>query len=51
MADEATGATEEFVEILIIPKCGSSLGNDKPKAGPEENDGEIMDALGKEQGD
>jgi len=51
VADEATGATVKPVEILIIPKCGGNVGDDESEAGPEENDGETMDALGKEEVD
>lgn len=51
MADEATGATIKPVDVLIIPKCGRDIGYDEPEAGPEEDDGETMDAFGKEEVD
>jgi len=51
VADEATGATVKPVEILIVRKCGGNVGNDEPKADPEEDDDETMDALGKEKVD
>ena len=51
MTDVAAGATVEPVEVLIIPKCRGDIGDDESKTGPEENDGETVDALGKEEVD
>ena len=51
MSDEAAGASIKPVEVLIIPKSGGDIGDDESEAGPEENDGETMNALGKEEVD
>ena len=51
MADEATGATIKLAEVLVIPKCGGDVGDDKAEASPEEDDGEAVNAFCEEKVD
>jgi hypothetical protein len=51
MANEARCTTIKSVEVFIIPKRGSDVGEDKAKSCPKQDDKEAIDALCEEEVD